>query len=73
METNIQTDNFIILTISGGVGKNILANIKNNYKDKGTSINFKYGGNDYEVKTTNIQNLVKRFTKGLFRSLNINI
>jgi uncharacterized phage-like protein YoqJ len=38
METNIQTDNFIILTISGGVGKNILAtalvkSIKNKYPD----------------------------------------
>ena len=54
-------------------GKNILANLKNNYKDKGTSVNFSYQGNDIEVKTTNIHTLVKKFTKGLFRSYNINI
>lgn len=54
-------------------GKNILASLKSDYKDKGTSINFSYGGNDFEVKTANIHNLVKKFTRNLFKSYDINI
>ena len=53
-------------------GKDILKNL-NGYKDKSTSVEFKYGENKIEVRTANIHQLVKKFARNMFRSRNIDI
>jgi len=37
-----------------------------------TSLNLKIDGKDIEVKTSNIQHLVKKFARKLFKEYNIN-
>ena len=54
-------------------GANILKNLNMNYKGKDTSINFSYGGNNIEVHTGNIQNLVKKFARNMYKAYDVDI
>lgn len=53
------------------IGKDIIRNMKTKYKPRETVIQLRDGENTYDIKTMNIQQLVKRFALRIFHEANI--
>jgi hypothetical protein len=49
------------------IGKDIVKSIKDKYKTNETVISFKDGDNVYDIRTSNIQQLVKKFALRIFQ------
>jgi hypothetical protein len=53
--------------IDSMIGKDVMRNIKAKYKSNETIVRLKDGDNFFDIKTTNIQQLVKKFAKRMFQ------
>jgi hypothetical protein len=55
------------------IGKDIIRSIKDKYKTNETVISFKEGDKTYDIRTSNIQQLVKRFALRIFQQAKIDV
>jgi hypothetical protein len=53
------------------IGKDVMRTIQEKYKDNETVIRLQDGENVYDIKTINIQQLVKRFARRIFHEAKI--
>jgi len=55
------------------IGKDVMRNIKEQYKSNELVLHLKDGENVYDIKTVNIQQVVKKFAKRIFQEAKIDI
>lgn len=55
------------------IGKDIIKSIKDKYKTNETVISFKDGDKVYDIRTSNIQQLVKKFALRIFNQAKIDV
>lgn len=55
------------------IGKEMIKNLKSMQKVQDTVIRLKDGDKFIDIKTINIQQLVKKFAQGIFRKANVDI
>lgn len=55
------------------IGKDIIKGIKDKYKTNETIISFKDGDKVYDIRTSNIQQLVKKFALRIFNQAKIDV
>ena len=53
------------------IGKDIVRGIKSKYKTNETTVNLRDGDKVYEIRTSNIQQLVKQFALRIFREAKV--
>lgn len=65
--------NYYQAPIHSMIGKDIIRSIKDKYKTNETVISFKEGDKTYDIRTSNIQQLVKRFALRIFQQAKIDV
>jgi hypothetical protein len=60
-------DRMLSGNVGSMIGKDVMRNIKSKYKSNETIIRLGDNNNFFDVRTTNIQQLVKKFAKRLFQ------
>lgn len=55
------------------IGKDVMRNIKEQYKSNEMVLRLKDGENIYDIKTLNIQQIVKKFAKRIFQEAKVDV
>lgn len=66
-------ENLYVAPLHSMIGKDIIKGIKDKYKTNETIISFKEGGKVYDIRTSNIQQLVKKFALRIFQEARIDV
>ena len=66
-------ENLYVAPLHSMIGKDIIKGIKDKYKTNETIISFKEGDKVYDIRTSNIQQLVKKFALRIFQEARIDV